>query len=126
MVHEVERRQQRELDPVFEAIRREVAAEHELPVEAIVLIKAGSIPKTSSGKIQRHACRQGFLDGTLEVIAEWRVWDAAAHGLPRRRLARAGSDPAATQPAPRSHRRQAWAERQRCTGRRRRLDRWKW
>ena len=44
---------------VFEAIRREVAAEHELPVDAIVLIKAGSIPKTSSGKIQRHACRQG-------------------------------------------------------------------
>ena len=72
IVHEVERRQQRELEPVFEAIRREVAAEHELPVEAIVLIKAGSIPKTSSGKIQRHACRQGFLDGTLEVVAQWR------------------------------------------------------
>ncbi len=63
---------------VFEAIRREVAAEHELPVEAIVLIKAGSIPKTSSGKIQRHACREGFLDGTLEVVAEWRGWAADA------------------------------------------------
>ncbi len=76
IVQEVERRKQRELDDVFEAIRRDVATEHELPVEAIALIKAGSIPKTSSGKIQRHACRQGFLDGTLEILGEWRAWDA--------------------------------------------------
>ncbi len=74
VVYEVERRQQRDLDPVFEAIRREVAAEYELPVEAIALLKAGSVPKTSSGKIQRYACRQGFLDGSLETIAEWRSW----------------------------------------------------
>ena len=78
VVYEVERRQQRELEPVIEAIRREVATEFELPVEAIVLIKAGSIPKTSSGKIQRYACRQGFLEGSLETIAQWRSWDAAA------------------------------------------------
>jgi len=83
LVHEIERRQQRELEPVFEAIRREVAAEHDLLVEAIVLIKAGSIPKTSSGKIQRHACRRGFLDGSLESLAEWRAWDPNA--TPRRR-----------------------------------------
>jgi 8-amino-7-oxononanoate synthase len=73
LVHEVERRQNRELDPVFEAIRHEVAAEHELPVDVIVLIKAGSIPKTSSGKIQRHAARQEYLDGTLEIVAQWRA-----------------------------------------------------
>ena len=78
LVHEIERRQNRELEPVFEAIRKEVAAEHGLNVEAISLIKAGSIPKTSSGKIQRHACRQGFLDGTLEVVGEWRAWVANA------------------------------------------------
>jgi 8-amino-7-oxononanoate synthase len=77
VIHEVERRQQRELEPVFEAIRHEIAAEHELPVEAVVLIKAGSIPKTSSGKIQRHACRQEFLDGTLEVVAQWSAWSDA-------------------------------------------------
>ena len=41
-----------------------MAAEHDLHLDAIVLIKAGSIPKTSSGKIQRHACRNGYLDGT--------------------------------------------------------------
>ncbi len=82
VVHEIERRQQRDLQGVFEAIRRDVSAEHELPVEAISLIKAGSIPKTSSGKIQRHACRQGFLDGTLEAVAEWRAWNATAQASP--------------------------------------------
>ena len=97
VVHEVERRQQRELEPVFEAIRHEIAAEHELPVEAIVLIKAGSIPKTSSGKIQRHACRQEFLDGTLEIVAQWSAWtDGRAR---RRRDRRRGYEPPAYGPA---------------------------
>ena len=37
----------------------------------MVLIKASSIPKTSSGKIQRHACRDGYLAGTLAAVATW-------------------------------------------------------
>ena len=69
IVYEVERRQQGEVDEVFEAIRREVGREHELQVDSIVLIKPGSIPKTSSGKIQRHACRKAYLDGSLEEVA---------------------------------------------------------
>ena len=68
IVYEVERRQQSDLDEVFDAIRRDVGSEHELQLDAIVLIKPGSIPKTSSGKIQRHACRNAFLQGTLEEI----------------------------------------------------------
>jgi 8-amino-7-oxononanoate synthase len=89
IVQEIERRQQKELDDVFEAIRKAVASEHELPVDAIALVKAGSIPKTSSGKIQRHACRAAFLDGTLEIVDQWRGWesDAAAGKAP---LGRAG------------------------------------
>jgi len=74
IVYEVERRQQKELDDVFDAIKKEVASEHDLIVDAMLLIKAGSIPKTSSGKIQRHASRAGFLDGSLEVVAEWKSW----------------------------------------------------
>jgi acyl carrier protein len=88
IVHELERGRQREvdvLDEVYDCIRRQVSAEHELPVEAVVLIKAGSIPKTSSGKIQRHACRSGFLDGSLEVVGQWRAWDAAGKPIPKRR-----------------------------------------
>jgi len=71
VVHELQRRKQGNLDAVFDAVRRSVSAEHEMAVDAIVLVKAGSIPKTSSGKIQRHACREGFLAGSLEVVEQW-------------------------------------------------------
>jgi amino acid adenylation domain-containing protein len=36
-----------------------------------VLVRAGSIPKTSSGKIQRRACREAFLKGSLETVQAW-------------------------------------------------------
>ena len=76
IVSEIERGRNHNLPEIFTAIRREISAEHELFVAAIVLIKAGSIPKTSSGKIQRHACRSGFLEGTLEAVGQWKSWDA--------------------------------------------------
>ncbi len=55
-------------DEVVRAIRRAVAEHHDLQVHAVVLLRPASIPKTSSGKIQRHACRAGYLDGSLR---EW-------------------------------------------------------
>jgi 8-amino-7-oxononanoate synthase len=72
LVHEIERHKHSHFEEVFDAIRRAVAAEHELAPDAIVLLKAGSIPKTSSGKIQRHACRAGYVAGTLAVVGQWR------------------------------------------------------
>ena len=71
LVHEIERRRQGGLDEVFEAIRRDISAEHQLAIDAIVLVKAGSIPKTSSGKIQRRATRDVLLADELTIIAEW-------------------------------------------------------
>jgi acyl-CoA synthetase (AMP-forming)/AMP-acid ligase II len=82
IVQEVERRNQGNFTSVFNAIRRAVTREHELTVEAIVLIRAGSIPKTSSGKIQRHACRNGYLQGTLEVVDTWDARAGTASELP--------------------------------------------
>jgi 8-amino-7-oxononanoate synthase len=86
VVYEMERGRHRDVEDfteVFEAVRRHVAAEHQVVVEAIVLLKAGSIPKTSSGKIQRHACRDGFLHGTLKEVALWRAWDSVASSTQR-------------------------------------------
>ena len=74
VVAEVERTRRKDWGDVIDAIRRNVTSEHELPPDAIILVRFGSIPKTSSGKIQRHACRRCFLDGTLLVVAEWRAW----------------------------------------------------
>jgi acyl-CoA synthetase (AMP-forming)/AMP-acid ligase II len=70
IVQEVERSWLRRLDvdEVVGDICQALMAQHELRAYAIVLIKTGSITKTSSGKIQRSACRNKFLDGTLEVL----------------------------------------------------------
>jgi acyl-CoA synthetase (AMP-forming)/AMP-acid ligase II len=58
-------------DEVIKAILRAVSEEHDIQVYAVLLLKPGSIPKTSSGKIQRSACRAGFLDGSLDVVTDW-------------------------------------------------------
>jgi acyl-coenzyme A synthetase/AMP-(fatty) acid ligase len=57
------------VDEVAAAIRGAVAQEHELEVYAVVLIRPARIPKTTSGKIQRYACRKAFLEGTLPEVA---------------------------------------------------------
>jgi len=72
---EVERTSRRNLDvdAIGKSISQAVIEQHELEVYAILLLKTGSIPKTSSGKIQRRACRAGFLAGNLDVVGEWRT-----------------------------------------------------
>ena len=74
VVSEVERGRDDNWDEVINAIRRDVTTEHELPPDGVVLVRTGSIPKTSSGKIQRHACRDAFLDGTLKTLASRYLW----------------------------------------------------
>ena len=74
VVSEVERVRMDDWTEVIERIRSRVASEHELTPDGIVLVRAGTIPKTSSGKIQRHACREGFLNETLMVVAESLSW----------------------------------------------------
>jgi acyl-CoA synthetase (AMP-forming)/AMP-acid ligase II len=55
---------------VVRAIRRAVAEEHDVRVRTVVLLRAGRIPKTTSGKVQRYACQASFLKGTLERLGE--------------------------------------------------------
>ena len=72
IVVEVERTAIRNLDitAVCDAIRQRIAEELELEVYAILLLRTASILKTSSGKIQRKACKEGFIHKTLEVVGE--------------------------------------------------------
>ncbi len=73
IVQEVERHYLRKLNvkETVGSICQAVSAQHGLQVYATVLVKTGSIPKTSSGKIQRYACRAQFLNGTLSVVEDW-------------------------------------------------------
>jgi acyl carrier protein len=73
IVQEVERSQRNsDLDEVVRAIRHAVTEEHEVEPYAVVLIRPGSILKTSSGKVQRRACRTAFLEGGLSMLRAWR------------------------------------------------------
>jgi acyl-CoA synthetase (AMP-forming)/AMP-acid ligase II/acyl carrier protein len=49
-------------------IRQAVADVVEVPVHAVIFVRPGSFPRTSSGKVQRRGCR----DGTLDVVHAWR------------------------------------------------------
>ncbi len=49
------------------AIRRALSAHHGLSVYDIVLLPAGSLPFTSSGKLRRFACREGYQKGHFEL-----------------------------------------------------------
>ena len=72
VVQELERRAPSDLGGLVERVRQAVTEEHEVQPHAIVLVSAGSVPKTSSGKLQRRACREMFLSGSFEALAEWR------------------------------------------------------
>ena len=72
VVQELDRQHRNvDTDEVITAIRRAVVEEHEVQPYAIVLIRTLTIPKTSSGKIQRSACKQQYLDEKLEVVGQW-------------------------------------------------------
>lgn len=70
LVQEVHR-SAKQFDEIFSAILD--CCSQELPVlpSEIVLIKQSSLPRTSSGKVQRSGCKQAFLAKQLHVYAQW-------------------------------------------------------
>ncbi len=51
-------------------IREKVLKEAGVPVGEILLVKPGTIPKTSSGKLQRVQTRRLYLNGTIKPLTE--------------------------------------------------------
>jgi fatty acid CoA ligase FadD32 len=51
--------------PITDDIRAAIAVRHGVTVRDVLLTPAGAIPRTSSGKIGRRACRAAYLDGSL-------------------------------------------------------------
>ena len=69
LVYEIEKKlSESDMSEVMSCIRRALADEYELEVHNVVLVKSGTIPRTSSGKIQRHACKANFESGQLAVV----------------------------------------------------------
>ncbi|MGK3982567.1 amino acid adenylation domain-containing protein [Sorangium sp. So ce136] len=66
-----------DLEALARAARRAVAQQFGLPVHAVVLLPPRRLPKTTSGKAQRRACKAAFLRGELEALGVF-------HGAPTR------------------------------------------
>jgi len=91
VVCEVDRYREENWHDVIEEMRRAVTFELDLGPNGIILVRPGTIPKTTSGKIRRQACRNEFLEGTLQVVAQWQQPPAKpSNGKPLV----AGEDPA--------------------------------
>jgi len=71
VVQEIERTFRRGVtrDELVASIREAIAKEHELTTGEIVLIRTGSLPKTTSGKLQRQLTRQMFRTGALSPLS---------------------------------------------------------
>ena len=54
-----------DVTPIADDIRAAIAVRHGVTVRDVLLTPAGAIPRTSSGKIGRRACRAAYLDGSL-------------------------------------------------------------
>ncbi len=76
LVQEISRNGEVDFAPVLKAMRAAVLDEHGLVLHTIVLVRGGTIPRTSSGKVQRRACRTAFLSGKLVTIAQSSTSDA--------------------------------------------------
>jgi acyl-CoA synthetase (AMP-forming)/AMP-acid ligase II len=70
VVQEIERIYRRQIDiaEIIASIREAITREHDLATREIVLIRTGTLPQTTSGKIQRNLARQMFLAGTLAIL----------------------------------------------------------
>ncbi len=100
VVHELRRGVEPDFDEVSDAVRRALSEEHEVHAHELVLISAGRLPKTSSGKVQRHACRAAFQAGELAVVGSSRAPAPAAVSTPVLRRDQLLSLPAPERSAP--------------------------
>lgn len=73
---------------VMRAIRRAIATAHGVEAWAVVLVRPGAIPKTSSGKKQRVLCRKRYLmePGHRDVLHLWRASDVAVVESPSKKI----------------------------------------
>jgi acyl-CoA synthetase (AMP-forming)/AMP-acid ligase II len=72
VVQEVTETDAAELRQLALSVRQAVTERLEVPVADVILVRAGKIPKTTSGKLRRGSCREQYLAGTLASVCEAR------------------------------------------------------
>jgi acyl transferase domain-containing protein/acyl-CoA synthetase (AMP-forming)/AMP-acid ligase II/NADPH:quinone reductase-like Zn-dependent oxidoreductase/acyl carrier protein/nucleoside-diphosphate-sugar epimerase len=69
-------------EEVIRAIRTRVADGAEVELHAVVLVRQGTIPKTTSGKVRRRLCKQMWLAGEFEIVAAEQLRTTEALDMP--------------------------------------------
>ncbi len=80
IVHELRRSAVRaaSFDDIVRHVRAAVSEQHEVQLYALALVRPGTLPRTSSGKLRRGPCRSLFLANALEEIYLWKVPQSAS------------------------------------------------
>ena len=70
VIYEVPRRAEHatDVEAVASTVRAAVRQGHGIEVDTLALVEPGSVPKTTSGKVRRGACRDAYLSGRLPVV----------------------------------------------------------
>jgi acyl-CoA synthetase (AMP-forming)/AMP-acid ligase II len=77
VVAEVEIASREEAEEAAAALRKSVAFEHDLAIGRLALVRPHAIPRTSSGKLRRGACRDLLLSGELPILYSDGVGEAS-------------------------------------------------
>ncbi|MES2936776.1 MAG: non-ribosomal peptide synthase/polyketide synthase [Pseudomonadota bacterium] len=73
LVQELETRGKPDTESLIGKLRLALYEQHGVTdLAAVLLVKAGQLPRTSSGKIQRVQCGRMFREGAFEPVWEWR------------------------------------------------------
>lgn len=54
--------------PLCHAIRQTIGEHAGIPIDRVILVRQGTLPRTTSGKIRRAASREAFLEGALHLL----------------------------------------------------------
>jgi acyl-CoA synthetase (AMP-forming)/AMP-acid ligase II len=60
-----------ELEQVGDTVRKVVSSSHDLPLRAVLIVRVGSLPTTTSGKLVRSECRRAYLDRRCGTLLAW-------------------------------------------------------
>lgn len=68
IVHEARNSNENDIEGIVKSVRTSVINQHDVEPYDIRIIKPRTVPKTTSGKIQRRACKRLYLEGDLDLI----------------------------------------------------------
>ncbi|HEY1615387.1 MAG TPA: fatty acyl-AMP ligase [Rhizomicrobium sp.] len=71
LVHEIDRAamKQPDMQGIVDQVARTMSRNFGLTLHDLVLLRPGSLPRTTSGKVQRQVCKQSYASGELAAVA---------------------------------------------------------